>query len=238
MKVVKRMAEVFKIEKKGQIIENKKAAKFDIKAQGVILINCQAEESEDDGFLVREGCGAELINCSATKCKRRGLQVDKGYRGGITIRGGLFAFNRNDGIGIDGGDIRIYGTFCLSNGGNEDSRDGLQISGRPTSMEIIGCRFENHHNAGLIIEAAGGLIKNNYSVKNRHGIAISGNEKQKLEISQNMLLDIEFGIFFYEKSPKEQVFCYQNTIVLANLDGATEIYIAKGLDKSKIIVKK
>ena len=203
-----------KITVPGSVLVDRVDTFFDIGCPNVTLIRCKAKgvplpvgAAPVHGILVRQGASATLINCESTGASGRGCQADKGHLG-LTIHGGSYHHNINDGIGTDiGGPIEIIGAECCYNGlPGVDSRDGIQISGRPLQLTIMDCKLHDHHNAGLVGEFAGGLIARNVCYRNRHGIAVAGNRALPLIVAYNALQNNENGLFFYQESCQAVVY--------------------------------
>ena len=178
---------------------------------GLTLVRCSAlrcrGENNGDGFSFGGGCrGVTLTDCVAAYNRRRGAQFDSGIGGWIKIFGGEFhhqnGANQADGIAIDACDeILIEGAWSHDNGLNNDSADGIQISGGARDPVVRYCRVENNYNGGIILEANGGTIAYNLCRGNRHGIAVGANAARPLAILNNTVYNNEFGIFFYQSSP-------------------------------------
>lgn len=188
------------------------AYEFDACAD-ITLNHCTAEDCRavtvGDGFMFKGGCSnITLLNCTAAYNRRRGAQFDTGIGGFLHIFGGEFhhqwGLNQSDGISIDANNgVWIEGVWCHDNGINNDSADGIQISGLSRNPVVRYCRLENNYNGGLILNADGGTLAYNISTGNRHGIAICGNPTLELKIFNNTCYNNEFGFFVYQDTSDE-----------------------------------
>lgn len=173
-----------------------------IDAKNVVLKNEVISGAAGHGITIHAGASATLINCKVIECSGRGVQVDAGHLG-IAIIGGEFAHNGNDGISGETGQWYIYGSYIHDNGGQVDSRDGIQATD-PDWFEIYGCRIENHYNAGIIIKPGrrGGHIYSNMCMGRRHGIAMEGAYSHKSDVRRNWLVGFENGCYGYGQKPR------------------------------------
>lgn len=209
------------------------------------LIRCRADwcrsAANSDGYSFQTACrNITMRDCRASYNRRRGAQFDTGISGFIRIYGGefhhQFGVNQSDGIAIDKNDaILIEGAWCHDNGVNNDSADGIQISGDSHNPVIRYCRLERNYNGGLVLESDGGAIYYNISRLNRHGAAIRGNATRPLQIYNNTFYNNEYGIFFYDLSPVAPV-RVMNNILYGSSDVRRAAYLASGLDDSKIML--
>lgn len=207
------------------------------------LIRCRSDwckgPSNGDGFVFKTPCSNILMrDCSASYNLRRGAQFDTGIGGYIRIFGGEYhhqsGLNQSDGISIDDNDaVLIEGAYCHHNGINNDSADGIQVSGDSHNPIIRYCRLEYNYNGGIVLETDGATIAYNISNFNRHGVAICGNATRSKLVYNNTFFNNEYGIFFYELSPKAPVKVINNILY-----GASSLrraaYLAEGLDDSQI----
>lgn len=210
---------------------------------GITLNGCSVDYcrsvSVGDGFMFKGGCAnVTLRNCRAAYNRRRGGQFDTGIGGFIRIQGGEFhhqyGLNQSDGLSLDQNDnILIEGVWSHDNGINNDSADGIQISGRSRNPVVRYCRLERNFNAGLILEADGGSLYDNISAHNRHGVAVGGNPNLPLHIYNNTCFNNEFGLFFYEMSPMAQVIA-ENNILYGSSANQRAAFLTSGLSDSNI----
>lgn len=207
------------------------------------LIRCNADWTRSvptsDGYSFQSACrNITMRDCTASYNRRRGAQFDTGIGGFIHIYGGefhhQFGVNQSDGIAIDKNDaILIEGAWCHHNGINNDSADGIQISGGSINPVIRYCHLERNYNGGLILESDGATVTYCISNWNRHGVAICGNATRPMLIYNNTLYNNEYGLFFYGLSPAAPVKVINN-ILYGSSDVRRAAYLASGLDDSKI----
>lgn len=207
------------------------------------LIRCHSDwckgPSNGDGYVFKSACSNVLMrDCTASYNLRRGGQFDTGIGGFIHIFGGEFhhqsGLNQSDGLSLDKNDaIVIEGAWCHHNGINNDSADGIQVSGDSHNPIIRYCRLEHNFNGGIVLETDGATIEYNVSAWNRHGIAICGNATRPKLVYNNTFFNNEYGIFFYELSPLAPVKVINN-ILYGSSDIRRAAFLAEGLDDSQI----
>lgn len=197
--------------------------------------------SNGDGYVFKTPCSnVTLRDCTASYNHRRGAQFDTGIGGFIKILGGEFhhqySINQSDGLAIDANDhILVEGVWSHDNGINNDSADGLQISGNSVNPVIRYCRLEHNFNGGIVLETDGATIEGNISSFNRHGVAICGNATRPKYIYNNTFFNNEFGVFFYEITPVAPVYV-KNNILYGASDIRRAAYLASGLADSSIFM--
>lgn len=223
-------------------------AGFEFDAVSVItLVRCSADYgravSVGDGFAFKSGCrDVALQGCTASYNHRRGAQFDTGLGGFIHIIGGEFhhqsSLNQSDGISIDANDgVLIDGAWCHDNGINNDSADGIQISGLAKNPVVRRCLSENNYNGGIILNADGGSIYDNISRGNRHGVAVCGNPSQSLNIKNNTCYENQFDLFFYQDFSTEVLAApvnIYNNIFYGTSNGHLAMQLSSGLTDGAI----